>query len=167
MALPVTSGTWKLDTTATEVAFTIKNMLVRTVPGSFAALDGTGEIGSDLADSSLSATVDATSFDTGNARRDKHIKSDDFFDVPENPTIRFESTAIRSVGSDYEVDGTLHAKVSAPITFTVTEVQADGDAVRFVATGQIERAALGAGKLPVLVIGKVADITVRGRATKV
>lgn len=87
MALPVTSGTWTLDATATAVAFTIRNMLVRTVPGSFATLDGTGEIGSDLAGSSMSATVDATSFDTGTARRDQHVERNDFFDVAEHPTM--------------------------------------------------------------------------------
>ncbi len=165
MTLPVNSGTWTLDTTATTVAFTIKNMGFRTVPGSFGAADGAATIGSDLAGSSITATVDATSFDTGNTKRDDHVKSDDFFDVANNPTIRFESSAIRSAGSGFEVDGTLHAKSSAPITFTVTDVQADGDAVRFVATGQVERAALGVSKMPNLVIGKVADITVQGRAT--
>ncbi len=165
MALPVTSGNWTLDAAATEVAFTIKNMGFRTVPGSFGAIDGSATIGSDLASSSMSATIDATSFDTGNTKRDDHVKSDDFFDVANNPAIRFESSAIRSAGSNFEVDGTLHAKSSAPITFTVTDVQTEGEAVRFVATGQVDRAALGAGKMPSLVIGKVADITVRGRAT--
>jgi polyisoprenoid-binding protein YceI len=165
MALPVNSGNWTLDATATEVAFTIKSMIFRTVPGRFDAVDGSATIGSDLAGSSISASVDATSFDTGNTKRDDHVKSDDFFDVVNNPTIRFESSAIRSAGSGFEVDGTLHAKSSAPITFTVTDVQTEGDAVRFVATGQVERAELGAGKAPSLMIGNVADITVRGRAT--
>jgi polyisoprenoid-binding protein YceI len=165
MALPVNSGNWTLDPTATEVTFTIKNMGFRTVPGSFGAVDGTATIASDLDGSSISATVDVTSFDTGNTKRDDHVKGDDFFDVANNPTIRFESSAIRTAGSGFEVDGTLHAKSSASITFTVTDVQTEGDAVRFVATGQIERAALGISKMPNLMIGKVADITVKGRAT--
>lgn len=55
MTLPVNSGNWTLDATATEVAFTIKNMIVLTVPGSFDAVDGTATIGSDLAGSSISA----------------------------------------------------------------------------------------------------------------
>ncbi len=165
MTLPVNSGNWTLDTTATQIAFTIKNMGFRSVPGSFNATDGIATIGSDLASSSISATVDATSFDTGNTKRDDHVKGDDFFDVGNNPTIRFESSAIRTAGSGFEVDGTLHAKSSAPITFTVADVQTEGDAVRFVATGQVERAALGVSKMPNLIIGKVADITVKGRAT--
>ena len=165
MSLPVNSGSWTLDTAATTVAFTIKNMIVRTVPGSFTAVDGGATIGPDLASSSISATIDAASFDTGNTKRDDHVKSDDFFDVANHPTIRFESSSIRSTSSGFEVEGTLHARSSAPITFTVTDVRTEGDAVHFVATGQVDRAALGAGKMPSLMIAKAADIVVTGRAT--
>lgn len=164
MTLPLDPGSWKLDAAATKVAFTIKNFIVKAVPGSFDMIEGAATIGSDLAGSTISATVDAASFSTGNTKRDDHVKSDDFFDVANNPTIRFESSAIRSAGSGFEVDGTLHARSSAPVTFTVTDVETSGDSVRFVATGQVERAALGARKGSSLMIGKVADITVTGRA---
>ncbi len=140
-------------------------MIFRTVPGSFDVVAGNATVGSDLAGSSISATIDATSFDTGNAKRDDHVKSDGFFDVANNPTIRFESSAIRSAGSGFEVDGTLHAKSSTPITFTVTDVRSEDNAVSFVATGQVDRSALGAGKMPSVVIGNTADITIKGRAT--
>ena len=74
----------------------------------------------EFTDSSVTATVDATSVDTGNAQRDGHIRSADFFEVETHPTWSFRSTALRADGGDYALDGELTIKgVTRPVTFAL------------------------------------------------
>jgi len=68
----------------------------------------------------VTATVDAGSVDTGNAQRDGHIRTADFFEVENHPTWSFRSTAIRPDGDDYALDGELTIKgVTRPVTFSL------------------------------------------------
>lgn len=166
MTISIAPGIWQLDPTDTTVTFSVKNMLVRTVTGSFAVSEGTATVTPDHNGSRIAVSVDATSFDTGNPKRDDHVRSDDFFHVEEHPVIRFESSRIRTTPSGFEIDGTLHARENAETTFTVSDLRTDGDDVRFVATAEVDRASIGAGKMPSLMIGKTATVTVAGRATK-
>jgi len=66
-------------------------------------------------------TINATSIDTDNADRDKHLKSPDFFDVEKNPTISFKSTKVTPAGTNkYSVDGALTMRgVSKQVTLPV------------------------------------------------
>jgi len=68
----------------------------------------------------VTATVDAGSVDTGNAQRDGHIRTADFFEVENHPTWSFRSAAIRPDGDDYALDGELTIKgVTRPVTFSL------------------------------------------------
>jgi polyisoprenoid-binding protein YceI len=97
-------------------------MMVTTVRGTFDEVDGTIEL--DDADPTRSRgrfTVRTASLDTGNAQRDGHLSSPDFFDTERFPTIEFASTRIEPRGTDrYAVTGDLTIRdVTRPATFEV------------------------------------------------
>lgn len=110
-------GTWTIDPTHSDVSFTVRHMMVSKVRGSFKSFSGEIVIADDLTKSSVDATIDVDSFDTGNADRDAHIRSADFLEVERYPTMAFHSTQIRPAGDDYVVDGelTLHG-VTRPVS---------------------------------------------------
>ncbi len=66
--------------------------------------------------------IDAATIDTGNAERDAHLRSPDFFDVEKFPTLRYSARSVRSKGDDrFEVEGDLTIRdITRPVTLTVT-----------------------------------------------
>lgn len=102
---------WKIDPAHSEADFAIKHMSISTVHGTFRGISGTIKFDpSDVTKSSVEATVDVSSVDTGVAARDTHLKSPDFFDVAKFPTMTFKSTSVTKDGDGYDVNGklTLH-----------------------------------------------------------
>lgn len=89
--------TWQIDPAHTSVQFEVKHMMFAKVRGRFDAVEGMIELGADeLTDASrVDAVIDASSVDTGQAQRDDHLRSADFFDVERFPEIRFESRTVR------------------------------------------------------------------------
>ncbi len=113
-------GTWTIDPTHSEVGFFVRHMMVSKVRGKFTSFEGKIVTGNDLLSSSVTASVDLTSIDTGNTDRDNHIRSADFFDVEANHAMTFTSTSVKDDGSDYLLEGELTLKgVSRPVTFTL------------------------------------------------
>lgn len=111
-------GTWDIDAVHSDVSFSVRHMMVSKVRGRFTQVSGEIVTGEDFTASSVTATVDASSIDTGNQQRDDHIRSADFFDVANHPTWSFRSTGIRAGGEDYLLDGELTIKgVTKPVTF--------------------------------------------------
>ena len=110
-------GAWTIDPAHSDVSFTVRHMMVSKVRGSFQSFDGEIVVADDLTRSSVNATIDVNSFDTGNADRDAHIRSADFLDIERYPTMTFRSTQIRPSGDHYLLDGelTLHG-VTRPLT---------------------------------------------------
>ena len=101
-------STWTIDPAHTKAEFSAKHMMMTTVRGHVAGATGTIELDEDdLTRSSVVATLDAGSVDTGEARRDAHLRSLDFLDVERFPTITFRSTAIEKAGSGYRIVGDL------------------------------------------------------------
>ncbi len=92
---PGTLSTWTLDPAHTEVGFEIKHMMFAKVRGRFPDLEGTLRIGSPEEESTASVTIRAASIDTGQAQRDEHLRSPDFFDVERFPELTFEGTGLR------------------------------------------------------------------------
>jgi polyisoprenoid-binding protein YceI len=120
MALPLAPGTWTIDHTHTEVGFSVRHLGVSKVRGRFTGVDGKLAVGSDLADSRLEVTVDLSTVETGNADRDAHLRSSDFFDVATHPTMTFTSGEIRPDGDDFVVEGELTLNgVTRPLTLEV------------------------------------------------
>jgi polyisoprenoid-binding protein YceI len=122
LAAPALAAEYAIDPAHSEVTFEIRH-LMSEVSGRFDEFDG--EIVADfdnLEASSVAFTIQAASIDTRNADRDKHLRSEDFFDVANHPEITFSSTKIVSSGdNEYAVTGilTMHG-VSKAVTLPVT-----------------------------------------------
>ena len=113
--------TYKIDVVHSAVEFSIRHLVGRT-PGHFNEFSGT--VMYDPAHpekTSAEATIQAGSIDTGNERRDNHLKSADFFDVEKYPTITFKSTSAKKDGDtilltgDFTMHGTTKS-VTLPVT---------------------------------------------------
>ena len=111
------TGTWDIDPVHSDVSFTVRHMMVSKVRGHFGTFSGEIVTAPDVADSSVTASIDATSINTNNDQRDAHIRSADFFSVDEYPTWTYRSTGVRVDGGDLIVDGELTIKgVTRPVT---------------------------------------------------
>ncbi|MGP5053911.1 YceI family protein [Brachybacterium paraconglomeratum] len=103
----LTPGTWTLDPAHTSVAFTVRHAGISKARGQFTDVEGelvVAEGGEDLA---FTATLKTESVSTSNPDRDAHLKSADFFDVENNPTITFRSTELKrdTLHGDLTVNG--------------------------------------------------------------
>jgi len=112
------TGTWTIDPVHSEVSFVVRHMMVSKVRGRFDKFEGAIETAPDPLQSTVTATVDLSSVNTGNETRDNHIRSEDFFHVEKHPTMTFRSTGIRAEGENFLLDGDLTLRgVSRPVTF--------------------------------------------------
>lgn len=84
--------TWTIDPSHSQAGFTVRHMMVSNVKGSFGKMEGTITWdGKDVKTIVAEATIDTTTITTNNEKRDAHLKSPDFFDVAQFPTITFKS----------------------------------------------------------------------------
>jgi polyisoprenoid-binding protein YceI len=83
-------ATWQLDASHSSVGFSVKHLMIATVKGSFGKFEASlnGEE-NDLAKAGIEVKIDAASIDTANDQRDGHLRSPDFFDAEQFPTISF------------------------------------------------------------------------------
>jgi polyisoprenoid-binding protein YceI len=140
------TGTWDLDHAHSEVAFSVRHLMVSKVRGRFAAFSGSFVTAENPLDSSVEATIDLSSIDTNSADRDAHLRSADFFDVDQHPSMTYRSTGIRANGARWIVDGelSLHGvTLPVPLQLELHGFLPDspfGDSrVGFTATGEINR----------------------------
>ena len=105
-----TAGTWTIDPVHSEVGFTVRHMMVSKVRGRFTSFSGEIVTGADPLGSSVTAEIALDSIVTGQEQRDAHIRSADFFDVENHPTMTYRSTGVRAHGDGYVVDGELTLK---------------------------------------------------------
>ena len=118
----VPTGTWTVDPSHSSVEFRIKHMMISTVRGHFGEFEGTIEAAPEYRDSKVHGTIQAASIDTNETRRDEHLRSADFFDVENHPTIEFDSTRVEHKDrGDYRVTGdlTMHGETH-PVTLDIT-----------------------------------------------
>jgi len=105
------TSTWKIDPMHSSADFSVKHLGISNVHGHFGGVAGTVTLdGKDLAKSGVAATIDTTTVDTGNTKRDEHLKSPDFFDVAKFPTMTFVSKSLATEGGAKKLTGdlTLH-----------------------------------------------------------
>jgi polyisoprenoid-binding protein YceI len=89
---------WRLDPDRSTAEFRVPNFWgLMKVRGGFDRLSGWLEIG-EQGQRRIELTIDATSLNTGNDKRDEHLRSDDFFDTERHPTVRFVSTSVSDPG---------------------------------------------------------------------
>jgi polyisoprenoid-binding protein YceI len=111
IALPATAGTttYQIDPRHSSAGFGVTHLMISTVRGEFHGVTGTVVVDdSDLSKSTVNVTIDATTVDTSEPDRDKHLKSEAFFDVAKYPTIAFHSTKVeRNNDGSLKVTGDL------------------------------------------------------------
>jgi polyisoprenoid-binding protein YceI len=97
---PAATSTWQIDPAHTAAGFSVKHMMIATVRGQFKGVKGTVNWDDqDISKSSIEVSIDATTVDTGEAKRDTDLKSANFFDVATYPTITFKSTKVEQVSA--------------------------------------------------------------------
>jgi polyisoprenoid-binding protein YceI len=112
------AGTWTIDPGHTTVGFVARHMMVSKVRGHFDDFDAEIEIGDDPLQSRLSAVVQMASIDTGNADRDNHLRTNDFFDIEHYPTMSLRSTGFERSGDDFVMRADLTIRgVTRPVDF--------------------------------------------------
>ena len=101
--------TFHADKTHSNVGFKVRHLGISNVRGAFGEYDATVQFDpEDLGTLSVEATIQTSSIDTGNERRDDHLRSDDFFNAETFPELRFESKEVRNIdGSEFELVGDL------------------------------------------------------------
>ncbi|MFA1544363.1 YceI family protein [Actinomadura monticuli] len=151
------AGTWTIDPVHSGVGFTIRHLMVSKVRGRFGTFEGTIVTGDDPLGSSVTATIDLSSIDTGNAQRDEHVRSADFLDVAKYPAMTYRSTGVRPDGDDFVLDGELTLRgLTRPVPLKLEIggfgpdpfLQDDpfkGARAGFTATGEIDRLEFGVG----------------------
>lgn len=124
------TGPYTIDPSHSRIGFIARHAMVTKVRGTFNDFTGSGHFDADdPTRSELHLRIDATSIDTGNADRDAHLRSNDFFDMETHPTITFRSTSIEAVGDEtYAVTGDLTIKgTTRPVTVELTYTGAATD----------------------------------------
>lgn len=124
LPVPASAGTWNIDSAHSAVQFSVRHMMVSTVRGEFTKLTGAVELDeNNLAGSKVEATIDVSTVNTREPKRDAHLKSPDFFDAANFPTAVFKSSRIEKAGSGYKVTGDLTLRgVTKEIAMTVDDL---------------------------------------------
>jgi polyisoprenoid-binding protein YceI len=144
-------ATWAIDPVHSSVEFAVRHLMITTVKGRFADVQGTVVL-DDARPSGSSAeiTIQASSIDTREPQRDAHLKSADFFDAEKFPTLTFRSTSVRDwqdEGFTLVGDLTIHG-VTREVALDVTSEGRTrdpwgGERTGFTATTKIKRSDFG------------------------
>ncbi|HZD64792.1 MAG TPA: YceI family protein [Acidimicrobiales bacterium] len=149
VTIPIRTGQWQIDPTHSSVEFSVRHMMVSKVKGRFTSFSGTITAAEEPLRSSVQASIDLASIDTHDETRDAHLRSADFFDVEQYPTMTFSSTALRQEGDHYLLSGdlTLHGVTrSLDLDLEANGVGPDpwgGVRAGFTATTQLNRKDFG------------------------
>jgi polyisoprenoid-binding protein YceI len=143
------AGTWAIDPVHSEVSFVVRHMMVSKVRGRFDKFEGTIVTAEDPLASTVTASVDLDSINTGQEQRDAHIRSADFFEVEKYPEMTFVSTAIKGGEEGFILEGDLTLKgITKTVAFNleVNGIGPDaygGTRIGFSAETQIGRSQFG------------------------
>jgi polyisoprenoid-binding protein YceI len=171
-------GTWNIDPAHSGSHFAVKHLVISTVRGDFGKTAGTVRLDEkDITRSSVEATIDVTTIDTRVADRDTHLKSPDFFDAANHPSITFKSRKVEKAGADkLKVAGDLTIKgTTRPVVLNVTytrPVTGMGGETRraFTAATRINRKDYGLAWSKTVeagpVVGDMVDVTIDVEAVK-
>ena len=130
----IPDGVWNVDPQRSEIGFAVRDMWgLRTVRGVFRAYDGS------LHTRAGELTIEAASLDTGDARRDRHLRSPAFFDVEHHPRIVFSATAVTETITGELTIGSARVPLEIPVD---VEHTAD-DTVRVEASTTVSRKSAG------------------------
>jgi polyisoprenoid-binding protein YceI len=158
-----TAATWTIDPSHTHAEFAVRHLMISTVKGRFADVQGTVRTDeSDPANSQVDVTINVSSIDTREPQRDAHLRSADFFDADNFPQIKFRSTRVSGGGSSFKVTGDLTIRGTARevVLDVTTEGRGKdpwgGERAGFSATTRIKRSEFGLTWNQLLEAGGVA-----------
>ena len=117
----VKADDYTIDAVHSGVSFQISHVGLAYIHGRFDDFSGNFTIDtSDPTKSAFSLSIKSESVDTNNSKRDDHLRSPDFFNVKQFPTISFTSTSVKPIDGGYEVTGdlTIHG-ATKPVTFSL------------------------------------------------
>ncbi len=172
---------WVLDAQHSKVGFSISHLIISSVEGSFRSVEGTINYDpknpvKDIKNFSVDVTIDAKSIDTGNQKRDDHLRSKDFFDVEKFPTVTFKSEKIETEnGKDYKVHGLLTLAGKSKKVILKTKFAGEADAydvkrVAFKASTKIKREDFGLTWNDIVesgpVVGSEVEITITAQGKR-
>jgi polyisoprenoid-binding protein YceI len=144
-ATAIPAGHWEVEPGSGNLQFRSRGMFgLAAVKGTFGAYEG--ELIVDPAGASGELRIQATTLDTGNERRDTHLRSADFFDVDTHPVVTFTLTDV-AVGADgaLEASGVLKIRTNTlPVTAPLT-AETDGEKLHLKTAISVDRAAAGVG----------------------
>lgn len=173
-----TAGVYELDAAHKRVGFVVRHLMVSKVRGDFAEATATITIGEDPLQTSVTASIATASVRTGQADRDNHLRTGDFFEAEKYPTMEFRSTGIKShEGAEFVLDGELTIKgvtraVELAVEFEGAATSPYGQSVfGFSATTEIDREDWGltynmALESGGVMIGKKVKIEIEGEAIR-
>jgi polyisoprenoid-binding protein YceI len=163
-------GVYEIDGAHTSVEFVGRHLMITKVRGRFSDVRGQVTIAENPEESHVEVEISTASLNTGNSDRDNHLRSADFFDVAQYPTITFRSTLVRSIpNATWDVTGDLTVRdTTRPVTLQVdfdgAEVSPMGDErIGFSAATEVNREDFGltwnmAVETGGLLVGKAARI---------
>lgn len=163
-ASDLTTSAWRLDPADSTVEFQVPNFWgLATVEGHFERFEGTLDL---RAQPVLQLIIEATSLETKNARRDKHLRSADFFDVEQHPEVRFVSDTVGLDGNALTVRGHLHAAgKSVPLELDAAVRDVDGQ-LEIEAVTHTDHRQLGMTWSPLGMLRPSSKLIVRGRLVR-
>jgi polyisoprenoid-binding protein YceI len=108
---------WTIDSSHSVVEFAVKHMVFATSKGRFSEVAGQLTIDNEnIENSHVEVEIGAASVDTRDEKRDAHLRSADFFDVENHPTLTFKSTGVEADGDDLKIAGDLTIRgVTRPV----------------------------------------------------
>ncbi len=132
---------WRVDPSRSSVEFRVKMLFgMMTAKGRFTRYEGTLDLSDDPA---IELAIETESLDTGNKRRDKHLRSPDFFGAEEHPSVRFVSHSATLDGDRLDVRGRLHAAGGSMPLELHAALRRDGDELEFEAAALADQRQLG------------------------
>jgi len=145
LAAPAAAEEWMLDAAHSKIVFNAEARFF-SADGQFRRFKVQADVDEKaLENCKVMVTVDVDSIDTNNEKRDKHLRSPDFFDVANNPTATINIKGIRKVSdTNYEADGEITIRgVTKPIRLPVRVVLFEGSALRFRGNVELNRRDFG------------------------
>ena len=159
------SGTWRLDPASTTITVTARKLGLISVPATLTMTTGTVVIDADHQVTDVEVVADAGSYKTSIDKRDEHVRSSDFLDVDNHPTLVFRAGQVTAAPGGYRSAGSVSVKGETfPLTVDISSVVVGDRSASFVATATIDRAAIGVDKFPSFFIGRNLQLTVAATA---
>lgn len=121
MNASTSTNNYTIDPAHSSAQFSVRHMMISNVKGEFSVVSGTFAYdANNLAAAKIDAVIDVNSINTREPNRDAHLKSPDFFDAAQFPTITFHSKEVRNAGRDLHVTGDLTIRgVTHEVVLTV------------------------------------------------